>query len=86
MKFKILILFTASCLLKGSPALAIGEKYSKQGAKLGQAISKNLVGEKICKEDSSDCARKLSMYGGHGDRVNFSIYAPDKKAQGRYRA
>lgn len=27
-----------------------------------------------------DCSKKIRLYGGHGNQVNYSIYAPDKKA------
>ena len=51
-----------------------GEKFTKEGNALGVAINEHLIAQKLCL-DTSDCQKQLEMYGGHGNRVNFSAYA-----------
>lgn len=60
-------------------ARAMGEKYTNEGQALSAEIDKELIRQKLCK-DSADCFLIVPMYGGHGNRVNFTIYKPDKKA------
>ena len=51
-----------------------GEKFTQEGNALGVAINEHLIAQKLCL-DTSDCQKQLEMYGGHGNRVNFSAYA-----------
>lgn len=51
-----------------------GEKFTKEGNALGVAINEHLVAQKLC-ADAADCQKKVEMYGGHGNQVNFSAYA-----------
>ena len=51
-----------------------GEKFTQEGNALGVAINEHLIAQKLCL-DISDCQKKLEMYGGHGNQVNFSVYA-----------
>ena len=80
MECTTLLIVGVLSLLPAGSALAIGEKYADQGARLGRAIDKHLIDQKICMSGGQDCNRKLPMYGGHGNKINFSIYAPDKQA------
>ena len=51
-----------------------GENFTKEGNSLGLAINGQLVAQKLC-VDASECQKKFEMYGGHGNQVNFSVYA-----------
>lgn len=51
-----------------------GEKFTEEGNALGVAINEHLIAQKLC-TDASDCQKKVEMYGGHGNQVNFSAYA-----------
>lgn len=51
-----------------------GEKFTQEGNALGLAINEHLIAQKLC-TDASDCQKKVEMYGGHGNQVNFSAYA-----------
>lgn len=50
-----------------------GEKYSVQGHLLFQEIHKHLINSGIC-ISKKECYKKFEIYGGHGNRVNFSVY------------
>lgn len=79
-EIKKFIFLVFSVMLLAKPASGVGEKYSEQGSQVAKAVNQILVKKGICKPDLSDCTKKLTMYGGHGNRVNFSIYNPDKRA------
>ncbi len=65
----ILFLFLGSC----------GDNYTEQGNKLSISIINELVNLGFCSAPT-DCIKKLDIYGGHDNRVNFEIYnAKDKK-------
>lgn len=51
-----------------------GEKFTSEGNALGVAINEHLIAQKLC-IDTSDCQKKVEMYGGHGNQVNLSAYA-----------
>lgn len=56
-----------------------GDKYSEQGNKLSISITNELVKLGFC-STPTDCIKKLDIYGGHDNRVNFEIYnAKDRK-------
>lgn len=63
-----------------TPALATGEKYASQGNRLSMAITQYLIEKKICVAGGQACSKKLETYGGHGNRVNYSVYGADKQA------
>lgn len=50
-----------------------GEKYSEPGHLLFQEIHKHLINSGIC-ISKKECYKKFEIYGGHGNRVNFSVY------------
>lgn len=79
-KYAAILLYGVLGLTQTEPALAMGEKYAEQGNRLGRAIEQHLIDKKICSNDAQRCVKKLTMYGGHGNRINFSIYAPDRQA------
>ena len=51
-----------------------GEKFTSEGNALGKAINEHLIAQTLCK-DHADCKKKVEIYGGHGNQVNFSAYA-----------
>jgi hypothetical protein len=54
----------------------MAEKYSKQAQYLTAELDKELIKQGLCK-DTPDCFNKLPMYGGHGNKINFTVYKPD---------
>ncbi len=64
----LLIIFITGCV----------EKYNKQGHALSKELNNHLMKQGFC--TSKNCKRDFEIFGGHGNRVNFSIYNPkDKK-------
>lgn len=53
--------------------------YTIEGNELSSEINKELIAKGLCKLPK-ECQSVLEMYGGHGNQVNFSIYAPNKLA------
>lgn len=73
-----ILIFTITILF-GKGSIMGGEMYTKEGEALGAEITKELIKQGFCKT-SRECNQVLEIYGGYGNRVNFSIYAPKNKS------
>ncbi|TAN35473.1 MAG: hypothetical protein EPN23_11095 [Verrucomicrobia bacterium] len=74
--FFITIFFATSFM---GCSLPTGERYTKEGNALSVRINNELASQGFC-HSPKECDDIFEMYGGHGDRVHFSIYAPNTLA------
>jgi hypothetical protein len=74
------VVFICCTVFQVIPASGAGNRFAAEGARLSAAIERNLIEKNICRADATDCSKQIRLYGGHGNKVNYSIYAPDKKA------
>jgi glutamate-1-semialdehyde aminotransferase len=56
-----------------------GERYTKEGGELSAEINKELIAQGFC-SSPKECNQILRTYVGHGNHVNYSIYAPQNKS------
>lgn len=75
--FGFIIIFI-TVVLFGKVFMMGGEMYTKEGEILSIEINKELIAQGFCK-NGRECNEVLEMYGGHGNHVNFTIFAPKNK-------
>lgn len=78
--FKVLVIL--GFLGYSGIALPAGERFGEQGNALAGAIDRELMRNGFCK-DHRDCFDKFPLYGGHGDRVNFTLYGVSNQEKRR---
>ena len=61
-----------------SGLVAAGERFTEPGNALGVEITQELVRRKLC-ANAADCQELIPIYGGHGNRVNFTAYGVGEK-------
>lgn len=59
-------------------AVHAGEQFAEPGNALGVEIIRELVRRGFC-TDAAKCHRLIEIYGGHGNRVNFSVYGINER-------
>lgn len=53
-------------------------KYSEQASRLSKSIDMDLISRGFC-STVNECDTQLEVYGGHGNRINYTIYGPKSR-------
>jgi hypothetical protein len=60
--------------------MAKTEKFREQGHALVTAMHQELIQQNLAPSDFNGFLKEVPLYGGHGDKVNLTIYKPDRNA------
>lgn len=75
---RFLVVLACTTIFAVDDSFAMGEKFAEQGHLLAAEIYKELIQRGFC-GDPGSCNKLLPIYGGHGNRVNFSTYGISEK-------